>query len=133
MCTPLEGAAAACRVVVADDHPDMADSLAVLLEAYGFVVTTAYDGDAALAAVRALRPHAVVLDLSMPRGDGLAVCEAVRREPEGEKVTLIALTGWGRNEDRELARRAGFDHYILKPLDVDALLQALDGARLVAR
>jgi PAS domain S-box-containing protein len=114
------------RILVVDDNRDAADSLGVLLEAPAREVRVVYDGPAAITALTAFRPQAIVLDLGMPGLDGLETARRIRQLPEGRTVTLIAVTGWGQDEDRRRTREAGFDHHLVKPVDGD-LLQALLG------
>ena len=111
------------RILVVDDNRDAADSLAMLLQLLGAVVHTAYDGPSALEAVRVHRPSVLFLDLGMPRMDGYAVAAQVRGEAQYQDVTLIALTGWGQEEDRRRTREAGFDHHLTKPPGVQAIQQ----------
>jgi signal transduction histidine kinase/CheY-like chemotaxis protein len=124
-----------CSVLVADDNVDAADSLGMLLRFDGHDVTIVHDGEAAVAAVQARRPDAVVLDLGMPGLDGLEAARRIRAMPGGRHVRLIALTGWGQDSDRARTREAGFDHHLVKPADpaeVTALLrerEAGDGGR----
>jgi CheY-like chemotaxis protein len=113
------------RILVVDDNRDAADSLAMLLRFMGAEVLTAYDGPSALEVVRVHRPAVVFLDLGMPGMDGYAVAAQVRREPQYQDVTLIALTGWGQEEDRRRSREAGFDDHLTKPPDIGALEQLL--------
>jgi signal transduction histidine kinase len=112
------------RMLVVDDNEDSADTLAMLLRGLGAEVRTANDGRAALELIRAHRPDIVLLDLGMPRMDGCEVARRARQMPEGRTVRLIALTGWGQDEDRERTRAAGFDDHLVKPVDL-AALQAL--------
>jgi PAS domain S-box-containing protein len=114
----------ALRVLVVDDNRDAADSLRIFLELLSADVTVAYDGESALEAIRLCRPSIVVLDLGMPGLDGYTVAERVRADPLLRHVTLIALTGWGQEENRRRTREAGFDHHLVKPVDLDRL-QAL--------
>jgi CheY-like chemotaxis protein len=115
------------RIVVADDNEDSAESFAMLLSFSGHEVRVAHDGAAALDAVRDFRPDVAFLDIGMPGLTGYEVAEAVRAEPWGSEVTLIAVTGWGQPDDRLRARTAGFDRHLIKPIDpaeVDRLLDA---------
>jgi CheY-like chemotaxis protein len=115
------------RIVVADDNEDSAESFAMLLSFSGHEVRVAHDGAAALDAVRDFRPDVAFLDIGMPGLTGYEVAEAVRAEPWGNEVTLIAVTGWGQPDDRLRARTAGFDRHLIKPIDpaeVDRLLDA---------
>ncbi|HET7204558.1 MAG TPA: ATP-binding protein [Steroidobacteraceae bacterium] len=117
-----------CRVVVADDNVDAAESLGVLLRLEGHAVTVVHDGEAAVAAARDRRPDAVILDLGMPGVDGLEAARRIRALPECVATRLIALTGWGQDADRERTRAAGFDHHLVKPAD-PALVAELLGTR----
>ena len=115
------------RIVVADDNEDSAESFAMLLSFSGHEVRVAHVGAAALNAVRDFRPDVAFLDIGMPGLTGYEVAEAVRAEPWGSEVTLIAVTGWGQPDDRLRARTAGFDRHLIKPIDpaeVDRLLDA---------
>ena len=115
---PLEGR----RVLVVDDNGDAAESLALLLQSAGAEVHTALDGPAGLAAARRFLPHAVLLDLGMPGMDGFEVARRLRAEPGLAGLALVALTGWGQEEDRKRTRGSGFDHHLTKPVDVDRLM-----------
>ncbi len=110
-----------CRVLVVDDNVDAAESLAMLLRLSGYDVRTANDGSAALEAARAFHPEAVVLDVGLPGMDGYEVARRLRREPGAEGLLLIALTGYGQEEDQRRSARAGFDHHLVKPADPIAL------------
>jgi len=113
------------RIVVADDNEDSAQSFAMLLSFSGHEVRIAHDGTAALDALREFRPDVAFLDIGMPGLTGYEVAQAVRSEPWGREVTLIAVTGWGQPEDTQRARKAGFDRHLVKPIDpaeVDHLL-----------
>jgi PAS domain S-box-containing protein len=123
---PPEASAAARkrRVLVVDDNRDAADSLGILLRFAGVEVHVAHDGSAALEAMRAFQPEIVILDLGMPGMDGYDVARRIRQQGKYEDVVLIALTGWGQPEDRKRSNEAGFDHHLVKPVELDAL-QAL--------
>src|SRR5690349_18769741 len=115
------------RIVVADDNEDSAESFAMLLSFSGHEVRVAHDGAAALDAVRDFRPDVAFLDIGMPGLTGYEVAQAVRAEPWGRDIKLIAVTGWGQPDDRVRARTAGFDRHLIKPIDpaeVDRLLDA---------
>jgi signal transduction histidine kinase len=111
----------AVKVLVVDDNKDAADTLAMLLEADGFVVACAYDGVEAQARIRDFRPGVVVMDLGMPVMDGYEAARRIRTLPEGERVTLIALTGWGTEGTRKKAIDAGFDFHTVKPVNFGTL------------
>ncbi len=113
------------RIVVADDNEDSAESFAMLLSFSGHEVRIVHDGISALDAVRDFRPDVAFLDIGMPGMTGYEVAQAVRAEPWGGDITLIAVTGWGQPDDRMRARSAGFDQHLVKPIDpaeVDRLL-----------
>jgi signal transduction histidine kinase/ActR/RegA family two-component response regulator len=116
-------AAAPASVLVVDDNDDAADSLAALLELEGLRVATAYDGAGAVAAVAAGRPDVVVMDLGMPGMDGYQAARQIRAAPGGERILLIALTGWGQSDARRRTVAAGFDHHLIKPVDVEQILR----------
>ena len=88
-------------------------------------MAVAHDGPTALAAVRALRPHAVLLDIGLPRLDGLQVARAIRQEAALRQVRLVALTGYDDERHRRLSRDAGFDQHLVKPIDPGALREAV--------
>ena len=110
------------RVLVVDDLHDSADSLALLLRATGHTVNVAYGGVAALRIAETFLPQVVLLDLGMPELNGYDVCRHIRARPWGKTMTVIAQTGWGQEEDRRRTRDAGFDHHIVKPIDLAALV-----------
>jgi CheY-like chemotaxis protein len=125
------GPVAACRVLVADDLRDSADSLALLIELMGHAVEIAYDGEAALRTAERFRPDIVLLDLGMPKLDGFEVSRRIRATPWGASMRLVAQSGWGQDEDRRRSAEAGFDHHLVKPIDpaaLEALMQTLASA-----
>jgi CheY-like chemotaxis protein/anti-sigma regulatory factor (Ser/Thr protein kinase) len=119
------------RVLVVDDNRDAAQSLAMLLSLLGAEVHVAFNGPEALDALAGYKPDVVLLDIGMPGMDGHEVARRIRQHPEYRDVTLIALTGWGQEEDRRRSRSAGFDHHLIKPADINALqtlLLSLNGS-----
>ena len=120
------------RVLIVDDDRDTTDSLAALLKLWGFQPLVANDGPAALAAAAAGRPEVVLLDLAMPGMDGCAVALRLRQQPGAETIPLVALTGYGREEDRRHTRGAGFYRHLLKPVDPAELRRLLETCRGVA-
>jgi CheY-like chemotaxis protein/anti-sigma regulatory factor (Ser/Thr protein kinase) len=118
-----EPAAPARRVLVADDNPDLVDSLATLLRLSGFEVETARDGLEAVAAALRFRPSLILLDLGMPRLDGYSACRRIRELPGGQSIAILAQTGWGQEEDRQRSLDAGFDGHLIKPVDPMALIR----------
>jgi CheY-like chemotaxis protein len=120
-----ERQAALSRVLVVDDHQDAAMSLAMLIELMGHEVQTASDGVEALEVAEAFRPDVILLDIGMPRMNGYEASRRIRMTEWGSSVRLIALTGWGQDEDRRMAEEAGFDQHLIKPVEADALREAL--------
>jgi CheY-like chemotaxis protein len=121
-----------CRIVVADDNRDAADSLALLLQTQGYQVTVGYSGAEALQLARTTAPHVAILDIGMPDLTGYEVAAQIRAAPWGKDICLIAVTGWGQQDDKARAAAAGFDHHLTKPVDPDdvaRLLQAAFNAR----
>jgi CheY-like chemotaxis protein len=117
------------RVLVADDNRDAAESLGALLRALGNEVSLAYDGVEAVEAARAFRPHLILLDIGMPRLDGYGAAREIRKDAGTQGIRLVALTGWGQDEDRRRAREAGFDAHLVKPAELDALRRMLAQVR----
>ena len=115
------------RVLLADDNRDAADSLAAMLRLLGHEVMTAYDGAQAVSAVAAFDPDVAVLDIGMPHLNGYEVAAQLRSNASGQKLTLVALTGWGQKSDKLQAVAAGFDHHLTKPVDVDELTVLING------
>jgi PAS domain S-box-containing protein len=113
------------RVLVVDDNHDAAESMGILLKLLGADVHVAYSGHDALEALATYRPAVVLLDIGMPGMDGHEVARRIRQQPEFRDVTLIALTGWGQDEDRRRSHTAGFDYHLVKPADVNALQNLL--------
>ena len=113
------------KVLVVDDNVDAADTLNALLGMDGFAVSTVYDGVAAVAQARATAPDIVIMDIGMPGMDGYDAARLIRQQPGGNRILLIALTGWGQSNDRKRASEAGFDHHLVKPVDYDLLMQCL--------
>jgi two-component system CheB/CheR fusion protein len=115
------------RVLIADDNPDIVGSLAMVLELNGHAVETACDGLDAVRTAERCRPEVVLLDIGMPGVDGYGACRRIREQGWGRDMQIIALTGWGQDEDRRRAGEAGFDAHLVKPVDVPALLRLLSG------
>ena len=113
------------RILVVDDNRDAAATLALLLELTGHDVRTAHDGLEALAMASEFRPDVVLLDIGLPKLNGYEVARRIRRQPRGQGVVLIAITGWGQEEDKRQSQDAGFDQHIVKPVDPGTLLKLL--------
>src|SRR5256712_1991978 len=116
------------RILVTDDNHDAAESLAVQLQLAGHDVRTVNDGVEALAVGKAFKPQVVLLDLGMPKMDGYETARQMRRRSWGERATLIAITGWGQQQDRQRTAEAGFDAHLVKPVSEYDLFQALAAA-----
>ncbi|MGE5835199.1 MAG: PAS domain S-box protein [Acidobacteriota bacterium] len=119
------------RVLIVDDNEDGAESLALLLELHGHETFKVHDGVEAVAAAERLRPDAVLLDIGLPGMNGYEACRRIREQPWGKDIFLVALTGWGMEEDRARAREAGFDTHMVKPVNHDALVKLLASQPLV--
>jgi PAS domain S-box-containing protein len=115
------------RILVADDNVDSAASLAMLLTIMGNEVRTAHNGLEAVEVAAAFRPDAILMDIGMPKLNGYEACRHIREQPWGKQPLLIAVTGWGQEEDRQRSREAGFDHHMVKPIDPVALERVLAG------
>lgn len=113
------------RILVVDDNVDSAESMAAMLQLSGHDVATANDGQAALDRVETFEPDIVLLDIGLPRVSGYDVARQLRMSPRGEKLVLIALTGWGAEEDRRRSREAGFDFHLTKPVEPDTLARLI--------
>jgi PAS domain S-box-containing protein len=113
------------RILVVDDNRDTADSLAMMLSLAGHETRTAYDGLEAVQAAAAFRPVVVLLDIGLPRMNGYEAARHIRQQPWGKGMVLIALTGWGQEEDRRRALEAGFDQHVTKPVMAAALEELL--------
>jgi PAS domain S-box-containing protein len=113
------------RILVVDDNADSAESLAMLLKLNGHETRLAYDGLQAVEAAEQFRPDLVLLDIGLPKLNGFDACRRIREHAWGQNMVLVALTGWGQEEDRRKTKDAGFDHHLTKPVDYDALMQLL--------
>ena len=115
------------RVLVVDDNLDSASSMSMLLEMSGHEVHTAHDGIAAVEAAAEWQPDVILLDIGLPKIDGLEAARRIRREQKRVGLPLlIALTGWGQDEDRRLSQEAGFDFHLVNPVDLLVLKTLLD-------
>jgi CheY-like chemotaxis protein len=113
------------RVLVADDNRDAAQALALILELEGYETKTAFDGSEAVEAAEQFRPQIAILDIGMPVMNGNEAAERIRERPWGRWIHLLALTGWTEREDRERATAAGFDRYLVKPINPAGFLKLI--------
>jgi PAS domain S-box-containing protein len=124
--TEKPAAPGARRILVADDNADSANSLSLLLKMIGHEVRTAHDGNQALEIAAAFRPDVLLLDIGMPGLNGYDLARRVRESPWGRSAMVIAVTGWGQDQDRERSRQAGFDHHLVKPVEMATLEKLLN-------
>lgn len=117
------------RILVVDDNVDNAESLSMLLSLNGYETRVAFDGLVALELAGQFRPQIVLLDIGLPKMNGLDVCRRIRKEPWGVDIQIIAVTGWGQDSDRQKSADAGFDHHLVKPVEYSHIEQALASAR----
>jgi CheY-like chemotaxis protein len=113
------------RILVVDDNVDAANSLGRLLTLLGKEVRVAHDGPAALVEVERFHPHVILLDLGMPGMNGIETARLIRAHPEWGEVMLVALTGWGQDQDRQRTDAAGFVAHLVKPVNLEQLESVL--------
>ncbi|MEJ7637388.1 MAG: response regulator [Singulisphaera sp.] len=116
------------RILVVDDNHDTAVGLSKLLGKEGHRVQTAYDGPSALEVARSERPQVILADIGLPGMDGYELAREIRKEESTKEALLVAISGYGQDEDLRRSREAGFDHHLVKPVDFDSLI-ALIGRR----
>jgi CheY-like chemotaxis protein len=121
------------RILVVDDNVDSAESLGLLLRLYGHKVHTAYSGRSALEAAQLNRPEIVMLDIGMPGMDGLEVARRLRDDLGLKDVLLVAMTGYGQDEDRRRSQMAGFNSHLVKPIDLERLNTLLEQSHQAVR
>ncbi|HEY2933490.1 MAG TPA: ATP-binding protein [Acidobacteriota bacterium] len=114
------------RILVVDDNKDAADSMRLLLDLYGHVVRISFDGPSAIKTAESFNPEVVLMDIGLPGMNGYEAAKRMRTLPGLRNALLVALTGFGAEEDRRSSSEAGFDYHLLKPLDSHALLKLLD-------
>lgn len=114
------------RVLVVDDNVDSAETIGFVLQRMGHQIRTEYDGLRAIAAADAFRPDLILLDIGLPGMNGHEVAREIRQTPWGGTTTIIAVSGWGEEADRQQSRAAGFDHHVVKPLDYDAVKRLMN-------
>lgn len=122
---PPYGPSERLRIMVVDDNVDAAAMLALLLETQGHQVLVEHDSTRALQAARAVAPHVCLLDIGLPDMDGYELARRLRAQPETTASVLIAVTGYGQESDRENSLAAGFDHHLIKPVDIKMLYPIL--------
>jgi len=113
------------RILVVDDNEDSADTLTQLLEIMGHEVKTGYDGEQAVALAESMRPDVALLDIGMPKLNGYDACRCIRGQEWAQEMVIVALTGWGQEQDRVRTHEAGFNQHIVKPVDPAVLMQLL--------
>jgi len=113
------------RVLIVDDNADAADLLAILLRTAGHQVEVAYSGPTAVAVALTQQPHVIFLDIAMPKMDGLKVARQLREKPATQAALIVAVTGFGRDDDRERTQQAGFDLHLVKPVHPTQILELL--------
>ena len=116
------------RVLLVDDNVDAVESMEILLQAFGYEVSTAIHPDLALAQLESFAPAAAVIDIGLPGMDGYQLAAEIRRRLAGKPMRLIAFTGYGGADDIARATAAGFDAHLVKPVEIDRLLAALGGS-----
>src|SRR5262249_23133689 len=126
--SPLPRQSRQRRILLVDDNVDAAESLSMLLGLQGHEVRVAHDGQTALRAAEEFQPEVVLLDIGLPRMDGNEVARRLRERPESAGMLLVALTGYGQDEDRRRSQEAGFNAHLLKPVDLAALQGLLEGS-----
>jgi CheY-like chemotaxis protein len=114
------------RVLIVDDNEDLVTMLRAALEHLGYVVGVAHDGATAVAQAERFQPTTVLLDIGLPVMDGYEVARRLRAQPNGPLLKLLAVTGYGQESDRRRTRDAGFDHHIVKPIDLHHLEQLIE-------
>jgi signal transduction histidine kinase/CheY-like chemotaxis protein len=117
------------RILLVDDNLDTATSLAVLFQIAGHETAVAHEGIAAIESAAGFRPHVILLDIGLPGMSGYDICRRLRERAWAQAITIIALTGWGQEADREKSRAAGFDHHLVKPVDFPELLALVTASK----
>lgn len=113
------------RVLVVDDNKDAALTVGMLLKQLGHTIRTAHDGELAVQAASEFHPHVILLDIGLPRLNGYEACRRIRQLPHGKSMLMVAVTGWGQEDDKRKSQEAGFDHHMVKPLDPNVLTDLL--------
>ena len=123
-------AASKYRILVVDDNEDSAVGLSIMLKIMGHDTRAAFDGASAVEVAQTYRPNVMLLDIGLPKMNGYDVCRRIRTQPWGGDMVLIAVTGWGQDEDKRKSKEAGFNFHMVKPIDPDALEKLLAGLLL---
>src|SRR5690606_37858498 len=118
-----------CKILIADDNRDTAQSWAAMLELEGCRTRTAFSGSEALKAAVELEPDVALLDIGMPEMNGYEVARRLRSTPLGAPLLLVAVTGWGQEQDKQAAREAGFDAHLTKPFNLQQVIDLIDAHR----
>lgn len=113
------------RILIVEDNHDSALSLKMLLEVLGHEVDVVHDGEAAVSLAADRQPEVVLMDIGLPRMNGYEAARRIRSDCQGRSLVIVALTGWGQQEDRRKSADAGIDHHLVKPLDLEKLMQIL--------
>jgi len=113
------------RILVVDDNPDSALSMAMMLSMMGHETRTAHDGEAAVTTAEDFRPQVVLLDIGLPKLNGYEVAQRIRKEEWGASMFLVAITGWGQDEDRQRSEDVGMNLHLVKPVEPSALESVL--------
>ena len=114
------------RILIVDDNQDAAETLGLIVESWGYQTAVAHDGPSALGVAKDFQPEIGLLDVGLPGMDGFELGKRLRELPGMHKLHLIAITGYGRDQDREAAHQAGFDRLLVKPLDPERLAPLLE-------
>jgi CheY-like chemotaxis protein len=125
---PSSGPAAVYRILVVDDNRDAAQTLATMLKLMGHEVHTAHDGYEGVEAATAFQPDVILLDIGMPRLNGFDACQRIREQPWSRNVLIVALTGWGQEQDKLRSQQVGFNKHLVKPVEPAALTKLLADA-----
>ena len=125
MSESAENSATRRRILVADDNVDAATSLSMLLELMGHSTRVVHDGIEAVDVAASFQPDIILLDIGMPRLDGFEACSRIRAQSANKNVVIVALSGWTQDEKRQRSQEAGFDFYLIKPVESAALQKLL--------
>ena len=126
MSNNINSASGGNNILVIDDNVDAAFTLQMLLKLKGYQVEIRHDGHEAIAAAESLRPEVILLDISMPGMSGYEVCKQIREQEWGKTIVIVALTGFGKEEDKKRTQEAGFDAHLVKPVDLQTLMDVLN-------